>query len=81
MKCLLKHTTDPYLALLSYRSTPLPWCNYSPAELLMGRRVMTDIPQAACHLIPRWHFLPDFQQKDKRFKEKQKKNYDRRHRV
>ena len=46
-----------------------------------GRRVKTDIPQAACHLIQQWHFLPDFQQKDKRFKDKQKKNYDRRHRV
>ena len=56
MKGLLKHTTDSYLALLSYRSTPLPWCNYSPAELLMSRRVKTDIPQAACHLIPQWHF-------------------------
>ena len=47
MKGLLKHTADPYMALLSYRSTPLPWCNYSPAELLMGRKVKTDIPQTA----------------------------------
>jgi len=81
MKDLLKYTTDTYLALLSYRSTPLPWCNYSPAELLMGRRIKTDIPQTTSHLTPQWHFLPDFRQKDKEFKEKQKRNYDRRHRV
>ena len=73
--------TDPYLVLLSYRATPLPWCNYSPAELLMGRRIKTDIPQTASRLTPQWHFLPDFQQKDNEFKEKQKRNYDRRHHV
>ena len=44
-KGLLKHTNNPYMALLSYRFTPLPWCNYNPAELLMGRKVKTDIPQ------------------------------------
>ena len=81
MKSLLEHTNDPYLALLSYRSTPLPWCNYSPAELLMGRRIQTDIPQITSQLTPQWHFLPDFQQKDKEFKKKQKRNYDRRHQV
>ena len=68
MKGLLKHTADPYMALLSYRSTPLPWCNYSPAELLMGRKVKTDIPQTASQLTPQWHFIPDFQQKDRDFK-------------
>jgi len=81
MKDLLKHTNYQYMALLSYRSTPLPWCNYSPAELLMGRKVKTDIPQTASQLTPQWHFLPDFKQKDKDFKTKQKKNYDRKHRA
>ena len=81
MKKLLKHTADPYMVLPSYRSTPLPWCNYSPAELLMGKKVKTDIPQTASHLTPQWHFLPDFQQMDKEFKEKQKQNYDCHHRV
>ena len=47
MKSLLDHMTDPYLALLDYRATPLLWCNYNPAELLMGRRISTDIPQTA----------------------------------
>jgi len=41
----------------------------SPAELLMGRKVKTDIPQTASQLTPQWHFLPDFKQ-DKDFKAK-----------
>ena len=64
IKALLRHTNDPYLALLSYRSTPLPWCNFSPSELSMGRKVKTDIPQTANHFTPQWHFLPDFQRKE-----------------
>ena len=35
--------TDPYLGLLAYRSTPLDNHN-SPAELLMGRTLKTDLP-------------------------------------
>ena len=31
MKNLLRESTDPYMALLTYRSTPLPWCGLSPA--------------------------------------------------
>ena len=81
MKSLLDHMTDPYLALVSYRAIPLPWYNYSPAELLMGRRISTDIPQTASHMTPQWYFLPDFRQKDKELKEKQKRNYDCRYHV
>ncbi len=39
VKRLLKESTDPYKAMLSYRSTPIPWCNLSPTQLLMGRQV------------------------------------------
>ena len=31
VKKLISNTDDPYLALLSYRATPLPWCGLSPA--------------------------------------------------
>ena len=36
VKMLLKDSPDPYFALLSFHSTPIPWCHFSPAELLMG---------------------------------------------
>ena len=57
VKKLISNTDDPCLTLLSYRATPLPWCNLSPAELLMGRRVRTDIPQSAKLLTPNWPHL------------------------
>ena len=34
---------DPYLPLLEYRNTPLE-CGYSPAQLLMGRRLRSVVP-------------------------------------
>ena len=36
VKSLLKDCSDPQLALLSYRSIPLPSCDYSPAQLLIS---------------------------------------------
>ena len=42
VKNLLKKEGDPYLALLSYRSTPLK-CGFSPSELLMARKLRTNV--------------------------------------
>ena len=36
MKKMLRDSNDPYMAILTYRSTPFPWCKHSSAELLMG---------------------------------------------
>ncbi len=57
MKQLLEKSSDPFMALLSYRSTPLPWCGLSPAELSMGRKVRTNVPQTNKYLIPSGHTL------------------------
>ena len=43
VKALLKKADDPLLALLACRSTPLK-NGYSPAELLMCRRLCTTVP-------------------------------------
>jgi len=70
-----------YMALLSFRSTPIPWCSLSPAELLIGRKIRTDIPISKTQLTPQWSYLEDFQERDREYKAKQKQNYDQRHRT
>uniref|UniRef100_A0A3B3RKB0 Uncharacterized protein n=1 Tax=Paramormyrops kingsleyae TaxID=1676925 RepID=A0A3B3RKB0_9TELE len=55
IKNLLKKARDPYRALLAYRATPLS-NGYSPAQLLMGRRLRTTVPTLSENLRPS---LPD----------------------
>ena len=81
IKKLLKGAEHPYLALLTYRSTPLPWCGLSPAELLMGRQIRSNLPQLSETLTPHWPFLEKFRASDEEFKNKQKVNFDKRHRT
>ena len=80
-KRLIKEAKDPHLALMSYRSTPLPWCNFSPAELLMGRRIRTTVPQTDRQLTPQWTYIEEFRRLNKLYKGHQKQNFDREHRV
>ena len=81
VKKLFRLSSDPHLALLSYRSTPLPWCGRSPAELLMGRQLRTDLPQREENLIPKWSYLKEFKEQDTIFKARQKRDFDHRHRA
>ena len=67
MKNLLKDVIDPYLVLMSYRATPLPWCNLFPAQLLMGRRIRTVVPEADGVLIPSWPNLTKFRLVDEQY--------------
>ena len=81
VKSLLSNSPDPYLALLNYRATPLPWCGLSPAELLMGRVIRTDVPQHTSAFQPNWPYLKDFREKEKKYRDDQKRNYDKRYRT
>ncbi|KAJ8266788.1 hypothetical protein GJAV_G00134700 [Gymnothorax javanicus] len=56
VKRLLKKSSDPYRAFLAYRATRLQ-NGYSPAELLMGRRLRATVP-ALPTLLDR--ALPDY---------------------
>ena len=51
VKGLLKKSDAPYLALLSYRSTPLQ-NGYSPVQILMGRRLRPTVPILPALLEP-----------------------------
>ncbi|XP_011410334.1 PREDICTED: uncharacterized protein K02A2.6-like [Amphimedon queenslandica] len=81
VKGLLQDAEDPYLALLAYRATPLPWCHFSPAELLMGRRIRTEVPQTQEQFKPKWPYLEKFERAEERHKLKQKQNFDKRRRA
>ena len=65
VKRLLKRSNDPCLALLSYHATPLPWCDISPAQPSIGRRIQTPIPQTNKLLVPNWAYLKTFCEKNK----------------
>ena len=81
VKNLLKNATDPFLALLSYRATPLPWCGRSPSELLMGRKIRSTLPTSIMTLTPQWPYLNEFRQANQEYKQQQKRDFDERHRV
>ena len=81
MEKLLQGANDPYLALLSYRTTPLPWCHLTPSELLMGRQLKTDVPQTKDHYIPKWPHIKNLKELHQQYREVQSKHYNRRHRV
>lgn len=70
---------DPFLALMSYRATPLQATGASPAQLMLGRQIKTTVPTLDTVLSPKW---PDFQavrQADARAKEGYRRAYNRRH--
>ena len=81
VKRLLSSGDDPYLTMLCYRATPLSWCGLSPAQLLMGRMIRTNLPQISEHLVPKWDYLDTFRGKHEQYKDKQNCNYDVSHRV
>ncbi len=75
IKDVLKKSSDPYIGLLLYRTTPLSnW--YSPSELLMGRKLRANLPMVTSQLFPD---QPAFSQKEHYYKEQMQENFDSRH--
>ncbi|XP_072040672.1 uncharacterized protein [Amphiura filiformis] len=79
IKGLLKKNSDSYLALLSYRSTPLQ-NGLSPSELLMGRRLRTQLPVLPSTLQPRsQQDLQKVREKEEMYRDNQQRNFNNRH--
>uniref|UniRef100_A0A672Q3W0 Integrase catalytic domain-containing protein n=1 Tax=Sinocyclocheilus grahami TaxID=75366 RepID=A0A672Q3W0_SINGR len=75
VKLLLKKAvdsrSDPYLALLNYRASPLEH-GVSPAEILMGRRLRTTLPCLTSPIKNKY-----LKRKQQHLKQRQKANYDK----
>ena len=80
VKGLLRKSGDPYLALLAYRTTPLE-NGYSPAQLLMSRNLRTTLPVTREWRRPKVVAPSQLEEKEKHLKERQKRNFDQRHRA
>jgi len=80
IKHLLQKAEDPYYALLVYRATPLQ-NGYSPAELLMNRRLRTDLPTVFSQLIPSVPDMADVREKEAVARKHREDNFDRLHRA
>ena len=80
IKAILNKAEDPYLGLLTYRTTVLQ-NSYSPSQLLMGRKLRSTVPQLQTHFSPQLPTQTELREKDKSLKHSQKKNFDRHHRV
>ena len=69
VKNLLKKAEDPYMAMLTYRSTPFS-SGFSPAELLMNRHLRANLPIVQSQLQPS---VPDFSLLKAKEEEKRRK--------
>lgn len=72
IKNLLKKSSDPYLALMAYQTSPLA-NGYSPAELLMGRKIRTLVPVIPSQLSPKCADLEILKKKELTYRRKIKK--------
>ncbi|CAB4027174.1 Transposon Ty3-G Gag-Pol poly [Paramuricea clavata] len=80
IKNLWRRGNDKYLALLHYRTTPLPNIELSPAQLLMGCPLRNDLPVMESLLQPANNSpqrISKYLMKTKVIKEDQKKYHDK----
>lgn len=80
IKNIMKKSEDLYTAMLLYRATPLQ-NGFSPAELLMSRKLQTKVPILPKLLKPHTPHSPTFQGKEDVQKIKQRYYYNSRHRA
>lgn len=70
---------DPVMALMAYRSTPCSTTGYTPAEVMMGRKICTTLPALEKNLQPNWPSRAAVKENDRRGKAKQAHYFNRCH--
>ena len=78
VKTILRQS-DPMLALLAYRSMPHVSTGFSPAQLLMGRRIPSRLPMLPSALQPKWPNSDVISENDRLTKESYTRFYNRKH--
>ena len=81
VKEMLKKSSDPYLEILAYRTTPIQGGKYSPAELLMNRVLRSTVPTTREQRAPKVPDPKEVRVRDMNVKLRQKKNFDTHHGV
>ena len=81
VKEIFKKSKDPYLALLTYCTTPLQ-NGLSPSELIMGRKLRTPLPMMPAKLDQKVlkEALEEVEEREANYREKQAKTFDEKHR-
>ena len=80
VKTLLSKSEDPYSALLVYCACPLE-NGYSPAELLMGRKLRTIVPMISKQLLPQLPVKSIVREKEEKIRERQQDNFNNYYRA
>ena len=70
---------DPFAALLSYRTTPIPSIGFSPVQLLLGRQIRTTVPTLTSSFKAEWPEREKVLQNDAHAKQMNEYYYNRRH--
>ena len=72
----LSGQSSAYMALLNYRATPLK-NGYSPAELMMGRKLKTNVPILSQNLLPKAVDMDKLHRFEEEYRSKYKENADK----
>ncbi|XP_037558060.1 uncharacterized protein K02A2.6-like [Dermacentor silvarum] len=79
-KNIIRESTNVAEGLLAHRATPGPE-GYSPAELLMGRKLKTNVPTLPETLEPKWEYQNQFRQNNAVIRGREAKLYNRRRKT